>query len=103
MLIVLAVATLAILWWSYALARRRPWIRWIGIGCCITTAATTTISLASLERTANEVAMSEASNKATQLAQGISVAMNAVAVGVLCAVVAIVALLIFTLRKPAAA
>ena len=101
-LVVLIPVTIAILVWAYALVRRgRPaWVRWIGIGCAVITALASAITLYELYRGHEAREAREAANRATEMAQSIAVALNVVAVGVMCAIVAIVVLAYFTLRKP---
>jgi hypothetical protein len=100
--IILISVTIAIVLWAHALVRRgRPvWVRWIGIGCAMTTAIASAIALYQLYRAHRSLEMQESANKATEMAKSIAIALNVVAGGTTCAIVAIVVLVYFTLRKP---
>ena len=102
MLIILIPVSIAIVPWAYGLARRgRPaWVRWIGVGCAVTTALAGAVTLYELYRGREAGAARDGTSRASEIARSIAVAANVVGVAAMCAGAAIVVLGYFALRKP---
>lgn len=101
MLIVLGGAAAAMYIWAWWLVRsgRAPrWLRWVGAGVAVTTITCAGYTVVALSRTFHTIGDADPADKASQLAQGISSAMNVLAIGLAIAGAGTIACGYFTVR-----
>jgi hypothetical protein len=93
--------TIAIAVWSAWLVRARPvprWTRWIGRGVIVSTGLSAATTFWLLGRAYIASSDEDTANRATAVSENISIAMNAVAVALTIAILAVLVLTVLTVR-----